>query len=293
MPDAVRRRPVAAEGDDHLVAAALPDRHRRAGRDREATADDAVGAQVPDGPAGDVHRAATPVAVAVLAPEQLGHHPRGIVALGDGVAMTSVRAHDVVVRLQRRDAADGDPLLAEVGVQVAADVAEAVLLDRALLEAADRQCHPVHREQPVRRHLAHAPSSFIAQYSGTIRPAITSSWIRSTSSPSTLAVIVPSCDASAARPTSTARVSAVADLLADGVRQRAVQHAVRPADPHLVDRPDRRVGTSLRQQAGGLHAHRGHEAHVVAGELEGRQQLLVGGVLVDDHPQRPIAVGPS
>ena len=128
---------------------------RGADGDPEPAADDAVRAEVADRPAGDVHRAAAPAAVAGLPAEQLGHHEPRLVALGDRVAVAAMRAHDVVVGLEGRDRADGDRLLAEVRVEVAADVPEPVLLDRALLEAADRDRRLVHRLEQSCADLAH------------------------------------------------------------------------------------------------------------------------------------------
>ena len=80
---------------------------------------------------------------------------RGIVALGERVPVAAVGAHDVVVRLECGDGADGDTLLAQVRVEVAADVAEAVLLDRALLEPADGRRRLVHAVEQLGPDLAH------------------------------------------------------------------------------------------------------------------------------------------
>ena len=126
-----------------------------ADRERHAARHDAVGAEVAERQAGDVHRAAAAAAVAGRPAEQLGHHQPRLVALGDGVAMAAVRAHDVVGGPERGDGADGDGLLTQVGVQVAADVADAVLLDGALLEAADGQGRLVHgrEHRPVDRQV--------------------------------------------------------------------------------------------------------------------------------------------
>ena len=100
-------------------------------------------------PTRDVHRTAPAMAVAGLLAEQLGHHPARVMTLRDGMAVAAVGADDVVVRLDGRDRADGDPLLAEIRVEIPADVPEAVLLDRSLFESSDRQRRLVHRLEQV------------------------------------------------------------------------------------------------------------------------------------------------
>ena len=71
-------------------------RQRRADRDRQAAADDAVGAEVALGHVGDVHRAAAAVAIAVLAAEELGEHAADLGALGDAVAVAAMGRGDLV-----------------------------------------------------------------------------------------------------------------------------------------------------------------------------------------------------
>ncbi len=144
VPHPVGRRAIAAEREHDLGATTLLDGKRGTRRDAEAAGDDAIGAQVADRPTRDVHRSAAAMAVAGLLAEQLGHHPARVMTLRDGMAVSAVGADDVVVGLDGRDRADGDALLAEVRVEVPADVPEAVLLDRSLFEASDRQRRLVH-----------------------------------------------------------------------------------------------------------------------------------------------------
>lgn len=72
--DAVRIGAVARERADHAALHVVVDAagHGRAGRDRNAAADDRVRAEVADAEVRDVHAASAPLAVAVLFAEQLG-----------------------------------------------------------------------------------------------------------------------------------------------------------------------------------------------------------------------------
>ena len=175
--DPVGVGPVAGEAADDAVGLLVADRHRRARRDRHASADDRVGPQVAGREVADVHPAAAPAAVALLLAEELGDDPVDVLlegpleellaglggragdagpellvrhvpdrreALGDRVAVAAVGARDVVVRPQCRRGADGRPFLADRDVGRAAVVVagERVVAARAepddhLLQLAD------------------------------------------------------------------------------------------------------------------------------------------------------------
>ena len=126
------------------------DGQRRAGAEPDAGADDAVGAEDAALDIGDVHRAAEAAAVAGLAPEQLRHHAREVGALGDAVAVAAVMADDEVLVLERRAGADGNRLLADVGMRRALDrtvqeqlcntLVEAAHAAKLIVEALQRRC---------------------------------------------------------------------------------------------------------------------------------------------------------
>ena len=103
--------------------------------DGDAGADDAVGSQIPGRHVGDVHGAAEAAAVARGLAGDLGEHAVEAAAPGQAVPVAAVGGDDVVVGAEDGADAGGDRLLAEVGVQVAADAALAVELDAGLLEA--------------------------------------------------------------------------------------------------------------------------------------------------------------
>ena len=71
-------------------------REPRAGDDRDAAGDDAVGAEHADAEIGDVHGAALALAVAGLPAVELGHHALEVGALGDAVAVAAMRRDDLV-----------------------------------------------------------------------------------------------------------------------------------------------------------------------------------------------------
>ena len=105
--------------------------------DRNAGADDSVGAENPEIGLGDVHRSAASATGPRLAAEQLGHHRLRIGSLGKAVAVAAVRGGDQVRPAQRRARAGGDRLLADRRVNEAVDVAVAKVLADAQLERAD------------------------------------------------------------------------------------------------------------------------------------------------------------
>src|SRR4029077_20124222 len=86
------------------------------GRDRDASADYAVGAEHTDREVDRMHRATLAATDAVHAPEQFGHHAVDRGALGDQVTVTAMRRSDPVARLERGAGTDGDRLLTDVEV---------------------------------------------------------------------------------------------------------------------------------------------------------------------------------
>ncbi len=74
----------------------------RADRDRRRARDDRVRSEHALVDRRDVHAAAVPAAVAVFAPEDLGHHPSEIEALRDAVPVPAVGARDQIVGAEAR-----------------------------------------------------------------------------------------------------------------------------------------------------------------------------------------------
>ena len=147
MELALGDRAVAEEADRDVALAFDLRGERGARRDRQSAADDAVRAEHAHREVGDVHRAALAFAVAVDAPEQLGHHALHVRALGDAVAVAAVRAgHPIGVR-QVGAHADGDGFLADIGVHGAVDLACRPQLDRELVELADQDHLAQHLDQ--------------------------------------------------------------------------------------------------------------------------------------------------
>jgi len=117
-------RAVAEEaGDDGVMTALEAETLSGADSDRDAARDDAVGAQHADIEIGDVHGAALATAGAGGAAEQLAHHRRGVGPFGDGVAVATMRAGDVVGALDVSADARRDPFLADREVERAGDLA--------------------------------------------------------------------------------------------------------------------------------------------------------------------------
>ena len=130
---------VAEHADGDRVFALEVGGERQPGGDRQVAADDPVAAH--EAPLGveDVHRAAAAAAGAVDAAEELGHHPLGVGAAGDRVAVGAVGADQVVLVAHHRGGADDRRLLADRQVQEAAGFGPLVLAPRLLLEAADQR----------------------------------------------------------------------------------------------------------------------------------------------------------
>ena len=122
--DALVDRAVPEEGHRDPVGAIHLRGQRCADGDGDARADDGVLAQQADRRIGEVHRAALPLAAPGALAQQLGHRLPGIKALGDGVAVAAVGAGHVVVPPQSCHRGDRRPLLADAGVERAADLAD-------------------------------------------------------------------------------------------------------------------------------------------------------------------------
>ena len=116
---------------------------------------DAVGPHHPDVELGDVHGAALAFAAPALAPVDLLHHPPGVDALGDAVAVAPVGGGDPVGWAEVHHDPGAGRLLAGVEVDEAGDVAPGEVDVEPFLELADGPHRPVGREQavPVEREL--------------------------------------------------------------------------------------------------------------------------------------------
>src|ERR1700736_4442632 len=172
---ALIRSPVSEEGDRHLTA--VPDARREPGpgRERDATADDRVRAEHPAREVRDVHRAAAPLAEAVLASVDLGHHPFEVAALGDAVPVAAVGARHVVVVAEVGADTRRDGLFADVHVHEARDLARAELARHSLLEEPDRQHRPVEEVQCLGGDLHGFYSLLVAQDGSRGRSATSAS----------------------------------------------------------------------------------------------------------------------
>ncbi len=89
-------RPIAEEGQGHLIGAAHFGREGRARRYHRRGTHDAVGPQRPHAGVGDMHGAALALAEAGALAEDLGHHPLEIGPLGQHVAVPAMGGGHVV-----------------------------------------------------------------------------------------------------------------------------------------------------------------------------------------------------
>jgi hypothetical protein len=114
---------LAHEADADLVAVAVLDRERDAGRERHVAADDAVTTKEVGLPVEEVHRAALAARAAIDATEELGHHGPRRDAARERLPVVPVGRDDVIVGTQHRQRAGADAFLADVQVAEAADLA--------------------------------------------------------------------------------------------------------------------------------------------------------------------------
>jgi hypothetical protein len=131
-------------------------RERRAGADRDVTADDPVPAQEVGLLVEDVHRAAEALHHAGLLAVQLGEDRARRHALGVRVAVLAVGRDHVVVGLERGGGADAHGLLADDQVEEPTDLsALRVRLGGGFLHPPDRQHLAVQRRELLDGGLEH------------------------------------------------------------------------------------------------------------------------------------------
>src|ERR1700694_548732 len=143
------RRAVAEHAEDDILLFAVPHGPSAADGQGQVAADDSVSAHEAKLGVEHVHRAATAVRGSRFLAEELGHHGLRVDAAGDGVPVLAVAREDVVVQLERANAADDSRFLTDVEVAVAADLRLGVLLLRALFEPSDELHLAVQAEQEI------------------------------------------------------------------------------------------------------------------------------------------------
>ena len=94
-----------------------------------------------------VHRTTKAFGAARFLTEQLGDHLAGWGAFGDSVSVFTVGCQDVIIRIQGRERANGDGLLADRQVQEPADLLLGVGLCECLFHPSDGQNIAVVLEQ--------------------------------------------------------------------------------------------------------------------------------------------------
>ena len=144
---------VAVEADRDAAGAERLGGQRRAAGERRAGADDAVRAEHALRQVGDVHRAALAAAEPVLPPEDLEHHPLGVAALGDAMAVAAVGRGDRVAVVEVHADADAGGFLAGVEMHEAGNVPGREFLVDCFLEFADEPHPLVGSNQLVPREL--------------------------------------------------------------------------------------------------------------------------------------------
>ena len=153
MERALVRGAVAEEAGRYFATPTDLSRQSRAGGDRQAGADDAVGTQDADAEVGDVHRPAFAFAVAGLLAENLSHHRLKLAALGDQVSVTAVRAGDVVSVGERCAHTCRRGFLTNRHMHEAGHFALFEQVAQTFLKLADRLHGTVHLEQCVLAHI--------------------------------------------------------------------------------------------------------------------------------------------
>jgi len=140
---ALRRGAVTEEGDDHAPCV-LQLRGQGCARSHwDAAARYAVGAQETYVPSGHVLTAAATARVAGGSPEELGHHPPGVSALREEVAVPTMRRVDLIISAESRTRAYCSRFLAHAQVAGSSNEAPPEEVVERLLEMPD---HP-HRAE--------------------------------------------------------------------------------------------------------------------------------------------------
>src|SRR5215204_5138121 len=139
VKQSLAKRAVAEKTHSHLIAAAHFNRHCRAGSDAGAATDNGVGAQVSSVLVGNMHGAAFATAVAGFLTEQLGEHSISRCALGNAMAMSTVRTGNVIVSPQRFANANSHSFLADVKMRESRHLGAEVKLINLFFEQPDLQ----------------------------------------------------------------------------------------------------------------------------------------------------------
>ena len=143
-------RPVAEVADGDAIGALIAQRVRGARGESQMSADDAVAAVQAVLGVEQVHRAALALRDARALAEELGHDLARIGAEDERLGVIAIAAEDDVVVVQRAEDAGGDRLLADVDVEIPADLALTELALGGFLEAADED-HLPEQVAPFRR----------------------------------------------------------------------------------------------------------------------------------------------
>src|SRR5215470_12991925 len=112
--------------------------------DRHASPHNAVGSEHTDTEIGDVHGPALAVTVAIAAAKQLGHHALQVSPFGDSVAMSTVRADDLVVPAQGGADAYCYRFLAQVRMHNTGNVASVKFFYRPIVKGTDSRHQAIH-----------------------------------------------------------------------------------------------------------------------------------------------------
>ena len=124
---------------------------RKAAANRHLCADDAVTAEEILLAAEHVHRAALAARIATLAAGQFRHHPVGIHAASQHMAVVAIGGHDRVALFADRMQADNYSFLTDIEMAETADLAHAIELAGLFLKPPDQQHIAIHGDQIVLR----------------------------------------------------------------------------------------------------------------------------------------------
>ena len=141
---------VAEEADHHLAVLLHLGGESSTHGDRNTAGDDAVRAEVTGTHVGNMHGAATALAVARGLAEKLGEHAVDLRALGNAVAVATMGGGDLVIGLQGHADAHGARFLTDREMHRAVDQAAGIGVFRTFLEAADEMHLVQHVAQLLR-----------------------------------------------------------------------------------------------------------------------------------------------